>query len=50
MIIVIFLIVVLSGFFVLAGHGADETTRWKCWGAAVILWFILIILVKIFAL
>ena len=44
----IFVLVVISGFCLMAGHSAtDQTTRWKCFGVAVTLWFIIIALASV---
>jgi len=44
----IFVLVVISGFFLMAGLSATaETTRWKCFGVAGILWFAIIALASV---
>ena len=44
----IFVLVVISGVCLMTGHSATaETTRWKCFGEATILWFIIIALASI---
>jgi len=41
---VIFVLVSLSGLLLMAGHTAEETTRWKCWGAAAAIWAVIFVL------
>ena len=46
--ILVFLLVILSGLFIMAGiDGETDVVRWKCWSAAVILWAIIIVIVGI---
>jgi uncharacterized membrane protein SirB2 len=44
----IFVLVVASGLFLMAAHSANvQTTRWKCFGVAGILWFAIIALASV---
>jgi hypothetical protein len=43
----IFSLVVGSGIILMAAHSADEITRWKYWGAAVVMWAIIIALANL---
>ena len=45
--VLIFLLVVISGLMLIAGHTADEVTRWKYWGGAVLIWATIIALANI---
>jgi len=44
---VIFGLVVVSGFILMAGHTANDVTRWKCWGAAAVIWVLIFVLANI---
>jgi hypothetical protein len=41
---VIFGLVVVSGFILMAGHTADQITRWKTWAAAAVIWTLIFVL------
>ena len=44
----VFVLVVASGLFLMSAHSASEqTTRWKCFGVAVTLWFVIIALASV---
>ena len=44
----IFVLVVASGLFLMSAHSANvQTTRWKCFGVAGILWFAIIALASV---
>jgi len=44
----IFVLVVTSGLFLMSAHSASvQTTRWKCFGVAVTLWFVIIALASL---
>jgi uncharacterized membrane protein SirB2 len=44
----VFVLVVTSGLFSMSAHSASvQTTRWKCFGVAVTLWFVIIALASV---
>ena len=45
--VLIFLLVVTSGLMLIAGHTADEVTRWKYWGGAAVIWAVIVALANI---
>jgi len=44
---VIFGLVVVSGFILMAGHTADQVARWKSWAAAAVIWTLIFVLANV---